>query len=179
MDPSRVPRLTDGQRACLRLVLEHKTSKEIARDLGISRFTVDKRLEAAMSLLGVGSRIEAARLLADDLPGYERFVCEPDRLGASPLPVIMAPSQSSEEAGEPRVRDSAVDAGPLGSGRPPSARRAWVRLPRSTGGRERYDLSTTERLIWIGAVALAAILLAFLAFAAAESLQRTLRAFVG
>lgn len=178
MDLSRVARLSDGQRDCLRRVLEHKKSKEIARELGISPFTVDKRIEAAMALLGASSRIEAARLLAN-AEGYERFVCEPDGLGAPAATGIMAPSQSREEPDEPRVRDSAGDAGPDRPVMPPESRRSWIRLPRSTRGRERYDLNTAERLIWIAAVALAAILLAFLAFAAAESLQRTLQTFAG
>jgi FixJ family two-component response regulator len=34
--------LTEGQKACLRLVDDHLTSKEIGRSLGISHFTVDQ-----------------------------------------------------------------------------------------------------------------------------------------
>ena len=56
-------RLTEGQRACLRLVRQHKTSKEIARILGISRFTVDQRVERACQALGVEKRTEAALIL--------------------------------------------------------------------------------------------------------------------
>lgn len=60
----RIESLTDSQRAYLRLVLEHKSSKEIALLLGISAHTVDKRLKEAMRILGVSSRVEAARILA-------------------------------------------------------------------------------------------------------------------
>lgn len=56
----RVARLTPGQRECLQLVNDHATSKEIARQLGISRHTVDMRLRGAIQTLGVSSRREAA-----------------------------------------------------------------------------------------------------------------------
>ena len=58
--------LTDGQRDCLRLVYNHMKSKDIARVLGVSPHTVDMRLRTAMRTLGVGSRIEAARLLVHE-----------------------------------------------------------------------------------------------------------------
>lgn len=57
-------RLTEGQRECLRRVLRHQTSKDIARELGISPHTVDQRLRIAAKTLRVASRVEAARLLA-------------------------------------------------------------------------------------------------------------------
>jgi DNA-binding CsgD family transcriptional regulator len=54
--------LTEGQKACLRLVVQHHTSKEIARTLGISPFTVDQRLDAARRKLNAASRIDAAKI---------------------------------------------------------------------------------------------------------------------
>lgn len=57
--------LTDGQRECLRLVNEHRTSKEIAKILQISPFTVDQRLDAAKNKLGARTRKEAARIFAE------------------------------------------------------------------------------------------------------------------
>ena len=54
--------LTEGQKACLRLVVQHHTSKEIARALGISPFTVDQRLDAARRKLNATSRIDAAKI---------------------------------------------------------------------------------------------------------------------
>ena len=53
-------RLTDKQIACLDLLLERKTSKEIARHLGISKFTVDQRIRTARSVLGAASRDDTA-----------------------------------------------------------------------------------------------------------------------
>ena len=61
----RIAKLTEKQRACLRLVLMHKSSKEIARELGLQVDAVDQRIKTAMKTLGVQSRVEAARLLAE------------------------------------------------------------------------------------------------------------------
>ena len=73
--------LTDKQRAVLDLLIEHKTSKEISRTLGISHHTVDQRIMLARAKLGVATRGEVAqayrRLLADSGTGtsiYERSV---------------------------------------------------------------------------------------------------------
>jgi DNA-binding CsgD family transcriptional regulator len=55
--------LTERQRACLRLVAEGRTSKEIARELAISPSTVDNHINTAMRLTGCANRLEAARLV--------------------------------------------------------------------------------------------------------------------
>lgn len=64
--------LTDKQRAVLDLLIEHKTSKEISRILGISHHTVDQRIMLARAKLGVATRGEVAqayrRLVADTAP---------------------------------------------------------------------------------------------------------------
>jgi DNA-binding CsgD family transcriptional regulator len=52
--------LTDKQREVLDLLLEHKTSKEIARALQISPHTVDQRIQFAKDKLGVATRNEVA-----------------------------------------------------------------------------------------------------------------------
>jgi DNA-binding CsgD family transcriptional regulator len=76
------PELTEGQKACLRLVDEHHTSKEIARKLGISPFTVDQRLDAARRKLRAASRKDAAKIFAAMERGAisEPFVYETGRL---------------------------------------------------------------------------------------------------
>ena len=73
--------LTSKQRAVLDLLIEHKTSKEISRILGISPHTVDQRIMLARAKLAVTSRSEVAqayrRLLADSIPVttiYERSI---------------------------------------------------------------------------------------------------------
>ncbi len=63
---TRVALLTEGERECLRRVYAHMTSKDIARELGLSNHTVDMRLRTAIRKLEVSSRIEAARVLVLD-----------------------------------------------------------------------------------------------------------------
>lgn len=65
MDPNRIARLTEQQRACLRHVYAHLTSKEIAPIMGIAPGSVDQHIKAAMRILDVEDRRTAARVLAD------------------------------------------------------------------------------------------------------------------
>lgn len=65
-----VGRLSDGQKECLRLVIAHKTSKEIARQLGISSHTVDQRLRYAIRTLGARTRMQAALRLYEAEGGH-------------------------------------------------------------------------------------------------------------
>lgn len=60
---SRIERLTKAQLEVLELVALRRTSKEIARELGVSPVTVDQRVKRAQSILGANSRSEAARFL--------------------------------------------------------------------------------------------------------------------
>lgn len=89
--------LTEGQIECLRLVARHYTSKEIARKLGISHFTVDQRLDAARRKLGVASRKEAAILFQsmDTEELSDRFVYEADAIAEQhPSPNLDFPTSS-------------------------------------------------------------------------------------
>lgn len=92
MTAGRIDQLTEAQRACLRLVLSHHNSKEIAAIVGVSPSAIDKRIERAVQILGVGSRFEAARQLQDHEgpPShggtYERLPSEPIDLPNAPFP---------------------------------------------------------------------------------------------
>ncbi|MFN3370526.1 MAG: LuxR C-terminal-related transcriptional regulator [Sphingomonadaceae bacterium] len=88
-------RLTAGQRACLDLVDDHATSKEIARQLGISRHTVDARLRGAIQVLGVTSRREAAIIYrtAMQAQAYQPFAYQ------SPRVVLADPADDSVKHG--------------------------------------------------------------------------------
>lgn len=96
IETSGIGRLNRGQRECLRLVLMHKTSKEIAQQLGISPHTVDQRIRYAIRTLGVRTRGEAAlQLLSDEMPAGQHQGAEADTQ-AAPSPwgsqgVSMAP----------------------------------------------------------------------------------------
>ena len=78
--------LTDKQRQVLDLLIQHKTSKEISRALGISSHTVDQRIMLSRTKLGVASRSEVAqayrRLLAAD--GLND-AAQPSPSGAQPI----------------------------------------------------------------------------------------------
>ena len=85
MTAGRIDQLTEAQRACLRLVLTHHNSKEIALIVGVSPSAIDKRIERAIQILGVGTRFEAARRLQD----HERGGA--DRRPARPRPPSVRP----------------------------------------------------------------------------------------
>ena len=60
---SALARLTASEKECLRRRLLPQTAKEMAIDLGVSPHAVEKRLKMARAKLGVGSSLQAARLL--------------------------------------------------------------------------------------------------------------------
>lgn len=95
MDEDRLARVTEAQRACLRMVLRHMTSKDIARALSVSPHTVDQRIRLAMKTLGATSRIEAARLLAAAEPDYQGLIYQsPDIDPADDVPPARAPARN-------------------------------------------------------------------------------------
>ena len=57
--------ITEKQRQVLDLVVQHWTSKEIGRALGISPNTVDQRINAVRAKLAARDRAETARLYAE------------------------------------------------------------------------------------------------------------------
>ncbi len=100
MTAGRIDQLTEAQRTCLRLVLTHHNSKEIALIVGVSPSAIDKRIERAIQILGVGTRFEAARRLqeherggADDaLLVRDRLPSDPDAHVEPALPAEQAPT---------------------------------------------------------------------------------------
>jgi DNA-binding CsgD family transcriptional regulator len=82
----RLDLLSPKERDCLRLVLENHSSKQIARQLGISQTSVDTHISRARAKLGVRDRYEAARLLAAWEGGQQTAVPEPE-----PSPAPQAP----------------------------------------------------------------------------------------
>ncbi|AHE53169.1 helix-turn-helix domain-containing protein [Sphingomonas sanxanigenens] len=113
LDPDPVARLTPGERDCLRLVLDHKPSKEIAIRLGIGPDAVDKRIKQAMRKLGVSTRVAAARLLADadaDAAGeapdrYQRLVYQSAALAGEPEPRAWIDPQPATEGAATGFRE--------------------------------------------------------------------------
>ncbi|WP_417621943.1 sigma factor-like helix-turn-helix DNA-binding protein [Parasphingorhabdus sp.] len=76
-ESSRVANLTAKQRECLHLVVLRKSSKEIARILGISKPAVDQRLVSARRVLGASTRDEAALIYARASGTYDRILYDP------------------------------------------------------------------------------------------------------
>lgn len=86
-ETARVARLTDKQRQCLRLVVQRKSSKEIARELGIAKPTVDQRIASARQILGARNRDEAAIMFARSTETYDRVIYDSARVPSfEPLP---------------------------------------------------------------------------------------------
>jgi DNA-binding CsgD family transcriptional regulator len=75
--------LTPKQREVLDLLIEHKTSKEIARELGISPHTVDQRIQFAKEKLGANSRSEVAQLYRQLVEICGQLTYQDSRIAAS------------------------------------------------------------------------------------------------
>lgn len=152
----RVPDLSDGQRECLRLVLLHMSSKDIARALGISPHTVDQRIKRAMRALDTDNRWEAARMLAasEGASEYQRLVYQPPDL------VTDDADGAHQRHDDHRDRHSAADTSnvfhdathiyqwPAGH----VSSRISLPIPSHEGGCN--DLTVWQRLGWIALIAI-------------------------
>lgn len=175
MDLKRIARLTDQQRACLRHVYAHRTSKEIAPILGIEPGSVDQHIKAAMRTLDVGDRRTAAKVFAeyegrDDAPA----VAYPPLNSRSPtdpynfVPPIVSGWQPHEPAGGSMREEQAFFRVATPGGSP------TFQLP--MGSSKPGDLNWATRLMWIAAIAIG-VALAFGALVSAiEALGRLTQA---
>ncbi len=68
--------LTPKERAALDLLVQHHTTKDIARQLGVAPNTVDMRLRNAREKLGATDRYDVARLYRDLLQTCGKTTCE-------------------------------------------------------------------------------------------------------
>jgi DNA-binding CsgD family transcriptional regulator len=184
-DPVRLAKLSEGQKACLRLVYAHMSSKDIARDLGISPHTVDARLRAAIHTLGVATRVEAARQLAtaEAAAPYQSSVYQSPHVAAAPASDMLVPGNDTGKrdgrddiyrraaAGAPRPQRvaeavAAFDAAPAvwpGPASPSTRLRAW-------GGRN--DLGLGARVGVTLAIAIGSALAFGAILSGLESLAR-------
>ena len=148
-DPKK---LSEGQRECLRRVLVRKNSKEIAIELGISPHTVDQRLRVAIQMLGVSSRFEAARCLAEHESGgpYQPTLYQSPSLAnveLLPDPNVGGGDETDRTGQEERNQDlpEAIRSDPV---------RRPLKLGLSTSRGGRNDLSLWARAGWIFAFAI-------------------------
>jgi DNA-binding CsgD family transcriptional regulator len=165
---ARAARLSERQKAILRLVGEQRQSKEIARELGIGRRTVDKHIAAAMVHLGVPNRREAARALA--IWAGERFPPEPRPLSETPLPQSIAPNTGDRWRGTVEFAETQAPLRGVDFTEKPTRRIPFL------GGRH-HDLTTAQRIGWMMALPfLIAFALGFflLGFSALSELGRAI-----
>lgn len=146
--------LTPRQRECLRLVRKDKSTKEIARELGISPQTVNNHLKAAMCALGVGSRFIAARALREhEAPGLleasqsQAILVDPDYSLILPMPV----EGVQEDRGTYEPHQAAKPAGERSG---------------------RYRLTVTQRLLCIALLTATTAVIAVAALPMSDSVQR-------
>jgi DNA-binding CsgD family transcriptional regulator len=171
MDSNRISRLTEQQRACLRYVYAHLTSKEIAPLMGIEPGSVDQHIKAAMKTLGVGDRRTAARIFAeheareDVAPlAYQPFNPAPPPNSYNFVPPIVSGWQPNEPAGGSMREEQAFFRVATPSGSP------TFQLP--LGSSKPGDLNWATRLVWIAVIAIG-VALAFGALVSAiEALSR-------
>ena len=162
-DLARWSRLTGKQRACLDLLVERKTSKEIARILGISKPTVDQRITSARIILGAANRDEAALVYGRLRESYDRIICDPVQV---PSPPALMPSDFPDGDPSPVLRLSDNMAPGLRAGTGPGEilppfRDLW-----------RHDHNIWARLVIMVGILAALMIVVLLGLAIAEALTR-------
>jgi len=156
-DHGRWSRLTDKQRACLDLLLERQTSKQIARRLDISKQAVDLRITTARNILGAANRDEAAIIYARLRQTYDRISCDP--IIVSPRCELVSSSFPNGGLSEAVHESASPTEGPRASDPP-----FWDFW--------RHDHARTRR-VWIMATMLVALALLILTgLAIAQALTR-------
>lgn len=153
MQNDPIESLTDKQAEVLELVLRRMSSKEIARELGISHKSVDKRLDAARIKLGAATRQEAARIYGvarygESFPGQTLPVTPPVH---SVEPPSGAPQGGGGMSGSKLASSSTEE--------PPALRSVLWPDPKTIGSAGRLSL------ILAGALALAVLVLVGLGIA--------------
>lgn len=165
--------LTPGQRDCLLLVRQHKTSKQIARELGIAKDTADQRIAAAMRKLGAASRTDAA-LMLDPAKPYDRIVY--DRVGLAAVPddrSTLLPHSEAMPVGTDRIREAQAPWAAIAPSSPDPQRRS---LQRALDLLEHaHDLRWPAQLAIMVAIAFGGIAALLVTLAASSALSSLLR----
>jgi DNA-binding CsgD family transcriptional regulator len=167
---ARIAQLTERQIECLRLVDQHLSSKEIGAELRISPHTVDQRIRGALQTLGVERRAQAARLVRDADPQYQRLIYQsPDiETPAPPFQSIGAVGKTIRHADRAGgVEPSGFDTEQRLAGLQPP-----LQLPFATRNNPRNRMSVSQRLFWILMIAIGALFSAGMYLAGLESLAR-------
>lgn len=110
-DLARWSRLSDKHREVLDLLVERKTSKEIARILGVSKPAIDQRFATARQILEAANRNEAAIVYArlkqiyGDTQTYDRVIYDSVQV---PEPPILVPSDFPDGDPDPVLKLSDI-----------------------------------------------------------------------
>jgi DNA-binding CsgD family transcriptional regulator len=164
---ARISLLTEKQRQCLHLVVLRKTSKEIARELGISKPTVDQRIANARDILGVNSRDTAAMLFAKYDEKYDRVIYDPVQ-----VPTAQAiPDTNFQEThfnDGLRLEEAAIPYSGI-SEYQPSNKAGFL-------GSFSSDLNTTKRLLTIVGMTVGILCIVLIGLAVAQSISGLLTA---
>jgi DNA-binding CsgD family transcriptional regulator len=185
----RINQLTTRQRDCLRLVMQHCPSKEIARTLAISPNTVDQHIRAAMITLGATTRVAAAKLLAahegetypqpltspsSGIAEHRPFLQSQDTFGEEEARTKAASGSANsdkelvEEQVESRVRD--YHANHFASY--PQMAHSPFRSVIPWDGRRQNDLTSVQRLGWIAIISIGTTLAFGALLAGLDALSR-------
>ncbi len=154
-------RLSEKEIVCLRGVAGLKSSKAIARDLGISSHTVDARLKRAIAKLDAADRFEAARnyqaseKMTDPAdPGVRTLAYQapdvPETPGYPPQASSSPDGVRNDEGSTTRLRDNAFAADW-------THRSSYFPVPSYRG--ERNGLTGLQRLGWIVAIAVGSVVI--------------------
>lgn len=165
-DRALLAKLSPKQREALKLVLLGKTSKDMARELGVSPSALDQRLDSARRILGVSDRAKAARKFYELHCACERLTGDPFLVG----PVATDRGSGERDPSHYVFGDALTFTAPAAWERnAPAMSEAWrgfaPGLPSATSRPE-------QRIMWIVIGALAILALVILGLAAVEGLTR-------
>lgn len=161
IEAARVAKLTKKQRECLHLVVQRKSSKEIARILNISKPAVDQRLDSARRTLDVTSRDRAAIVYARAVGGYDRIIYDPAYL--PPEPEMAAIASQGEQSESFMLEEIAIPY----DGNSSHESDHWLQALKEPGG----DLGTVQRLAIIIGMTIGILAIVLIGLAVSQSLS--------
>jgi DNA-binding CsgD family transcriptional regulator len=166
-EADRIARLTEKQRQCMQLVVLRKSSKEIARILGISKPTVDQRIANARHILRATNRDEAALIFARNADTYDRVIYDPTCV-PSQQPFVNRSTQEVPHDSGLMLQEAAI---------PFSGITEHQRVGRQDFLRGPFDdLNTTHRVLIIVGLTVGILVIVLVGLAVAQSITGLLTA---
>jgi DNA-binding CsgD family transcriptional regulator len=163
--------LTVKQAEALRLASEHRSSKEIARIVGITRYAVDHRIKEALRNLGAGTRAEGVRMyLQLTESDRDQIACDSAEVDLPAFTGFMGGLDAQGDLGASRSHNVLHDA----SGYLPFDGEAFETdiWPGSVSVSTGNDLGTAMRILVIAGLSIGFVLAFVLLIGATEILSR-------